>query len=135
MGNSREESFYIRPEKGTLRKKMERGERAKQFMPFAALKGYPDALRKKEKIVVEKVLLSEEGARLLDLKMHQVQKRDMVTVVYFHENEYLKLTGMVSRIDATARILRIVNTDIPFDDILDVYGERIQIDEGPCSLG
>ena len=31
------------------RPKMSREERAKQFMPFAALKGYPEALRKKEK--------------------------------------------------------------------------------------
>ncbi|MFR5601079.1 MAG: hypothetical protein ACLTKI_01370 [Lachnospiraceae bacterium] len=28
--------------------RMSREERAKQFMPFAALKGYPDALRRKE---------------------------------------------------------------------------------------
>ncbi len=31
------------------RAKMSRQDRAKQFMPFAALKGYPEALRKKEK--------------------------------------------------------------------------------------
>ena len=31
------------------RLKMSRADRAKQFMPFAALKGYPEALRKKEK--------------------------------------------------------------------------------------
>lgn len=31
------------------RPKMSREERAKQFMPFAALKGYQEALRKKEK--------------------------------------------------------------------------------------
>ena len=31
------------------RPKMNREDRAKQFMPFAALKGYPEALRKKEK--------------------------------------------------------------------------------------
>lgn len=29
---------------------MSREDRAKQFMPFAALKGYPEALRLKEKI-------------------------------------------------------------------------------------
>ena len=33
------------------RPKMSREDRAKQFMPFAALKGYPEALRKKEKMV------------------------------------------------------------------------------------
>lgn len=31
------------------RPKMDRAERAKQFMPFAALKGYEEALRKKER--------------------------------------------------------------------------------------
>ena len=34
------------------RSKMKRSERAKQFMPFAALKGYEEALRKKEHKVV-----------------------------------------------------------------------------------
>ena len=37
------------------RGRMNREDRAKQFMPFAALKGYPEALRKKEKIVVPKI--------------------------------------------------------------------------------
>ncbi len=34
---------------------MSREERAKQFMPFAALKGYEEALREKEKEVEEKM--------------------------------------------------------------------------------
>ena len=42
------------------RAKMDRAERAKQFMPFAALKGYEEALREKEKIVVPRIELSEE---------------------------------------------------------------------------
>ena len=33
------------------RPKMRREDRAKQFMPFAALKGYSEALRKKEEVV------------------------------------------------------------------------------------
>ena len=40
--------------------KMSREERAKQFMPFAALKGHMEALRMREKIVVERRELSEE---------------------------------------------------------------------------
>lgn len=36
-----------------IRMKMSREERAKQFMPFAALKGYQEALRKKEKQLKE----------------------------------------------------------------------------------
>lgn len=100
--------------------KMSREERAKQFMPFAALKGYPDALKKKEKVVVPKIELSPEYQEELDRKLRQVQKNDIITVVYFSKDEYLQLTGMVSRIDATARILKIVNTKISFEDIYDI---------------
>ena len=102
------------------RPKMSREDRAKQFMPFAALKGYPEALAKKEKIVVPKAEVSEEYAQMLDQKLRRVSKNDMITVVYFSDGEYLKKTGMVSRIDETARVLKIVNTKILFDDIYDI---------------
>ena len=107
------------------RPKMAREERAKQFMPFAALKGYPEALRKKEKVIVPKVEVSEEYAEELDRKLRQVRKNDIITVVYFEKGEYLSQTGMVSRIDTTSRILKVVNTKISFEDILDISGEEI----------
>ena len=107
------------------RAKMSREDRAKQFMPFAALKGYEEALREKEKIVVEKIELSEERKAELDLKLRQVRRNDMVTVVYFHQDEYLKVTGMVSRIDTDARILKVVNTKIAFDDLYDLESEKL----------
>ena len=105
------------------RPKMSREDRAKQFMPFAALKGYPEALQKKEKIVVPKVEVSEEYAEVLDRKFRSVNKNDIITVIYYSNHEYLKKTGMVSRIDETARILKIVNTKISFDDIYDIILE------------
>ena len=108
------------------RTKMNREERAKQFMPFAALKGYQEALRKKEKIVVPKMEFSEEYAHVLDRKLHQVRKNDVITVVFFSKGEYLEKTGMVSRIDVTARVLCVVNTKIGFEDILDINGENIE---------
>lgn len=104
---------------------MSREDRAKQFMPFAALKGYEEALRQKEKIIVSRMELSEEYKEELDRKLRQVKKNDMITVIYFHKNEYLKQTGMVSRIDETARVLCVVNNKILFDDIFDVSGEKI----------
>ena len=100
--------------------RMDRAARAKQFMPFAALKGYPEALRKKEKIIVPKIELSEDASEELDRKLRQVCKQDIITVVYFNKGEYLKQTGIVSRIDASAQVLKIVNTKIRFDDILNI---------------
>ena len=99
---------------------MSRQDRAKQFMPFAALKGYEEALRKKEKITVPKAELSEERGEELDRALRQIRKNDMVTVIYFCEGEYLRVTGMVSRIDGTARLLKVVDTKIPFEDLYEV---------------
>ena len=103
--------------------------RAKQFVPFAAVKGYEEALSAKEKIVVEKIELSEEKKAELDFKLHQIEKRDIITVVYFCKGEYIKLEGMVSRLDVDARILKVVNTKIPFEDIYDLTGKKLEKDE------
>lgn len=106
------------------KEKMPIEERAKQFMPFAALRGLPDALTKKEKVLVPKIDLSPEMAEELDRQMHLLAKGKMATVVYFHKGEYIKITGLVARIDETGRLLQIVNTKIAFADILQVETEK-----------
>lgn len=100
--------------------KMPIADRAKQFVPFAALKGLPEALSAKERITVDKIELSPEMAEELDRRMHLLQKGNIATVVYFHKDEYIKITGMVTRIDTTCRLLQIVNTKIHFADIYEV---------------
>lgn len=100
--------------------KMPIEERAKQFMPFSALKGLEEALAEKEKIVVPKIELSEDSAVELDQKMHALECGKITTIVYYSKQEYLKLTGMVAKIDEDHRILQIVNTKISFDDIYDI---------------
>lgn len=106
------------------RHKMSREERAKQFMPFAALKGYPEVLRRREKIVVPKAELSEEYLEMLDQKLRQIQPGDMISVIYFCRGEYVKIAGRVARMDENARYLQVVNTKIPLGDIY-----RIEKDE------
>ena len=54
---------------------MSRQERAKQFMPFAALKGYEDALRRKEKVTVPKAQLCPERQEELDRILRQMGRR------------------------------------------------------------
>ena len=105
---------------GRPRMRMSVEQRAKQFMPFAALRGLPEALALKEKVAVPKIELSEERAEELDRKMHMLQKGQIATAIYFAGGEYLKKTGMIAGIDENARVLRIVNDKIAFDDILDI---------------
>lgn len=106
--------------------KMERADRAKQFMPFDALKGFREALAQKERIIVPRRELSEEQKDELNRKFWQIRKRDIITVEFFQKGEYIKVTGMVSRIDETSRVLKVVNTSIPFDDISDLRSEGIK---------
>ena len=49
---------------------MSRENRAKQFMPFAALKGLEEALEKKEKIVVPKAELCDDYKEQLDFRRY-----------------------------------------------------------------
>ncbi len=104
--------------------KMSREDRAKQFMPFAALKGYEEALREKERIIVKRIILSEDKKDELDKKFQMLEKTDIVSVVYFSNDEYIKKTGMISKIDLTAGYLRVVNDRIDFDDICDMIFEN-----------
>lgn len=100
--------------------KMSIEERAKQFMPFSALKGLNEALAEKEKIIVPKIELSEDGAVELDRKMHTLKCGKIATIVYYDNENYLRITGMVAKIDEDSRILQIVNTKISFDDIYNI---------------
>lgn len=104
--------------------KMKREDRAKQFMPFAALKGYEKALREKEKIKVEKRELSKEFEIELDYKLRNIKKGDIITVIYYKDQEYIKKSGMVYKIDSVCRCLYIINEKILFDNIYDIIEEN-----------
>ena len=115
--------------------KMSRLDRAKQFSPFAALKGYETALRVKEKVLVPRIELSEEAQIELDRKLHMVAKGDMLTVVYFHRfagsdvGEYLQITGKVTRLEPDRRILQIGETSINIEDIYAVNSRQLYLFE------
>lgn len=91
--------------------------RAKQFIPFSALKGYEEALRAMEKIVVDRKELSEERKEELDETLHELRPGDMVTAIFYENEEYIKITGLVSKIVTDSGYIKIVNKKIALDDI------------------
>ena len=103
--------------------KMLISDRAKQFMPFSALRGLDEALAAKEHISVPKAELSEEKERELDEKMKKLCCGHIASVIHFSRDEYIKTTGMVALMDETGRVLQIVNTKSNFDDIYDINSE------------
>jgi hypothetical protein len=117
--------------------RMQIEDRAKIFAPFAALKGYEEAIAAKQKVVVPRIELSEESKEYLDVQLGKIDQlllsgqHPMITVVFFQEDkrnnkeggEYLRFTGMAARFDRTSRILQIVEKRLRLVDIYSIECE------------
>ena len=102
------------------RPKMSMSNRAKQFVPFDALKGFQEALRKKEKMPVPRKELAEEKAEELNEKLKKLTTGKIITVVYYNDGEYIQLTGIVVKIEKKKKYLQMAEIIIPIDDISDI---------------
>lgn len=114
--------------------KMRREDRAKIFAPFAALSGHSEAVHAREAVLVPQVAMTEHTRDILDRKLRQIHKGDMITVVYFVPQkrqfdelygEYLTVTATVVRVDPIERVLHLQGREVLFDDLLDIRGEGL----------
>lgn len=101
-------------------------DRARQFLPFDALKGFREAIKEKERIKVDKIELSEDLAEILSYKLNQVKKGIIVKVIHYEDNEYIETTGIVSNVDVVFKNLTIVKKTINFEDIFDIKSDQIE---------
>ncbi len=107
----------------------EKVSRAKQFLPFATLKGYYDQIRERQRIIEPRRDLSEEENHLLSQKVTQVKKGMMIKIKYYHEDAYETFEGIVTHIDLVFRSLTLVKTKISLDDIYEISGKEITSSE------
>ena len=105
---------------------IKKADRARQFMPFAALTGYYEVIKQREKIIEPRKELSEDEAEILSDKLNKVQKGMLITLTYYKEDCYETLTGLVSNIDPVYRTITIVKNKIAIDDVYDI---RIESDK------
>ena len=112
--------------------------RAKQFAPFAALKGFEDAVREKEIIYEPRRILSEEKKNELDIKLRMLKPGMEILVEYFTGNpllpgfgRYHTAKGDVAFFDPSVG-LRIGDTEIAIRDICEMSGEVFEVLEMPC---
>ena len=108
-----------------VRPKMAPADRAKQFLPFSALKGLEKALAVQEHLPMPKIELPEETAEELDRKMRLLHKGTFARITYFSRGEYKKIAGTISRIDENRHFLEIAQAQIPFDDVLEVQCDSL----------
>ena len=97
---------------------MPRSERAKQFMPFAALRGFGSVITEKESVAAERPILSDDETERLNAVFSVLKKGDVVKIEYY-ENGFIKeIEGAMTGFDAYTRTVTIVKTRIGFDDVL-----------------
>lgn len=107
------------------KQKTNKADRAKLFQPFDSLKGFNKYIKSKEKVIVEKKELSPDDCYELEWKIKQIEVGKNICVVYYDENKYIKLEGMVSKIDLeNEKVLQIVKTKIPLLNIINITGEQ-----------
>lgn len=95
--------------------------RASLFLSFDSLKGFNDYIAKKQRVVVERKELAVDLLDELDWKIKEVKVGQMIKIVYYDQNEYIELEGMVSKIDLKfKKIIRIVDQEIKINEIVNL---------------
>lgn len=95
--------------------------RAKQFLPFDALKGLQEALKEKEIEYEEKKELSEDTLAELNNKFNQIEKGSFVKIRYYRNGRYSEIKGIVTNIDYIKRKIQIDKIEnINICDIIDI---------------
>ena len=118
----------------TVRAHMPLHDRAAQFLPFAALTGFEDAIQETGRLTQEKISLSESSIESLNERLHilseETASHPKITITYFVKDEkkdggaYDTVEGYVKRIDEYKRA--IIMTDglaIPIEDMIEIDGE------------
>lgn len=117
-------------------------DRAKIFQPFAALRGYEELIKERQKLTVERRILTEQRREELDVLLGELAReladgnKPEVAVKHFMKDEkvseesgiclgkYVETIGMVGKIDSLEELLWIGRQGISIQDIWDIKVER-----------
>ncbi len=93
------------------RPKMPIERRAKIFLPFAGVRGLEEALEKKreERLMEERIILSEDGEAELNNTLTQINKGDRITLFYYDNGRYRNYEGKVLKKDVKECLLILDN--------------------------
>ncbi len=100
---------------------MNRVARAKQFLPFDALKGLQEALREKEIEYEAKKDLSEDTLHELNNKFNQIENGKYIKIKYYKNGKYSEIKGILTNIDYIKKKIQINKVEnINICDIIDI---------------
>lgn len=97
---------------------MNRLERAKQFLPFDAVKGLQEALREKEIEHEERIELAEESLEKLEEEFNKIEIGRKVKIKFYRDGKYVEIIGNVSKINNIKKKLEVdFESKINYSDI------------------
>ena len=96
-------------------------DRAVQFMPFDALKGFREALEKAEKVSEDKKEFCDDYFKELNNTISDLKVGDKVLIKHYYELEYVETIGIIKKIDIIYRKLYLINSIVEIDDIIEIY--------------
>ena len=102
-------------------------DRAMQFAPFAALKGYYEAVRIQERITEPRKELSEDEAEAISNTLNKLRVGTTVKIRYYDIDAYTNIEGVVTELNPSYRRLKVIKIVIPFDDIytIELLGKNV----------
>lgn len=103
----------------------EKANRAKQFLPFASLRGYYDQIRERQRIIEPRRERTEEDNERLSKQINQIRKGMMIKVTHYDKDAYVTTEGLVTGIDLIFRSLTLVKTKIDLDEVYAIQGEEL----------
>lgn len=99
---------------------MNRIDRAKQFAPFSALRGFDLMVRETSKIKCDKISLEETDLIKIDETLKNIKKGDLIKVKYYNKDCYEIDEGLVSEINVINQRIVLVKKIISFSDIYSI---------------
>ena len=97
-----------------------RADRAKQFMPFAALKGYYEMILAQEEGYEPERELCDDDVTELSAKILKLKKGQSVKIEYYKNYSYTSIKGVISKLDFDLKYLWVDEEKIWFDDVSDI---------------
>lgn len=98
--------------------------RARQFAPFAALKGYREMAREREFVPEARHDMTRERALALSEVVSHLRKGDVVRVVRYKDGAYQELRGTVAKVDETFRTLTVGSEHVRFEDVFSIECDK-----------
>ena len=117
------------------RQHMSLHDRAAQFAPFAALRGYDDEITETARTTDARIELSAEEIEELNDKLNNliadIKQKPMVSITYFKPDDkksggaYITVTGNVRRIDDVERVISFTDgKTIKIEDVYNITTEE-----------